>query len=411
MAEFDLPSALGLPATLPPLRTPAVPDLAAAARSSALLGQALALSAWADGRRVYEDSDFDDFDGELSDSLDQVWYLAHAVGFVEVDEDSNLASFGPSAEPWRTGGDDAVLELWDEAYTHLVIESMTIDAGDDLDLEGVGGATMTALFMARGAGLALPEFSGMARAAALEQNMPERWDAHVAAKGDPAHALLARLTALGAVEVGVAEASGTEYARMTGLGAATMREQMCDGGFTIPPLPVVAEMTAADLVAATGALTPDELRADTAAWLALRSPADAAAELLTAATDATGRVFAATTIAGIDVDAPAAWESALDTPALRPYAQQALARPHEPADRAWLLVDALSVTTDPDDPAAIAEELAKAADGDEVGLFEHVWRLPHPDAADALALIGDRHPEKKTAKAARKAAFKAASRR
>jgi hypothetical protein len=105
------------------------------------------------------------------------------------------------------------------------------------------------------------------------------------------------------------------------------------------------------------------------------------------------------------------WRTALDTPALRPYAQQALTRPQEPVDRAWLLVDTLTVTTDPDDPAAIAEELAKAADGDETTLFDHVWRLPHPDAADALALIGDRHPEKKTAKAARKAAFKAASRR
>ncbi len=405
MADFDLPSALGLPATLPPLRMPAPPDLAAAARTSALLGQALALSEWADGREVYEDSDFDEFDGDLSDSLDQVWYLAHAVGFVEVDEDSNLASLGPSAEPWRTGDDLAVLELWDEAYTHLVIESMTIDASEELDLEGVGGATATALFMARGAGLPLAEFSAMARAAALEQNMPDRCDAYTAAHGDPALVLLERLRALGAVEF------DTETARMTALGATIMRDQMCDGGFTIPPLPEVADMTAADLVAATSALTADELREDTAAWLALRSPADAAAELLTAATDATGRVFAATTIAGIDVDAAGTWGTALESPSLRPYAQQALTRPHEPADRAWLLVDALTVTTDLDDPAAIAEELAKAAAGDEVALLEHVWRLPHPDAAAALALIGERHPEKKTAKAARKAAFKAASRR
>ncbi|MEO6084375.1 MAG: hypothetical protein ABIQ18_14845 [Umezawaea sp.] len=404
MADFDLPSALGLPATLPPLRMPAIPDLAASARASELLGQALALSEWAAGRAVYEDTDFDEFDGDLTDTLEQVWYLAHAVGFVEVDEDSNLASLGPSAEPWRTGADEAVLELWDEAYTHLVIESMTIDSGEDLDLEGVGGATMTALFMARGAGLVLAEFSGMARAAALEQNMPERWDAYTAANGDPALVLLERLKALGAVEF------DGESARMTGLGATIMRDQMCDGGFTIPPLPAVPDMTAADLVAATSALTAEELRADTAAWLALRSPADAARELLTAATDATGRVFAATTIADIDVDAAGTWQAALDTPALRPYAQQALDRPQEPTDRAWLLVDTLAVTTDPDDPSAIAEELAKAADGDAAALFEQVWRLPHPDAADVLALIGDRHPEKKTAKAARKAAFKAASR-
>ena len=405
MADFDLPTALGLPAVLPPLRMPSTSELAGLARGSVLLGQALALSAWADGRKVYEDSDFDEFDGELSDSLDQVWYLAHAVGFVEVDEDSNLATLGPSAEPWRGGDDEAVLELWDEAYTHLVIESMAIESGEELDLEGVGGATMTALFMARSGGLALAEFTAMARAAALEQNMPERWTAYVDAHGDPAQVLLKRLHALGAVEF------DDDTARMTPLGATIMRDQMCDGGFTIPPLPEVADMTAADLVAATAALTPDQLRADTAAWLALRTPADAAAELLAAAVDATGRVFAASTIADIDVDTATTWQPALATPELRPYAQQALTRPHEPADRAWLLVDALAVTTDPDDPAAIAAELAKAADGDETALFEHVWRLPHPDAAAALTLIGDRHPEKKTAKAARKAAFKAASRR
>ncbi|PRY46498.1 hypothetical protein [Umezawaea tangerina] len=404
--DFDLPSALGLPTTLPPLRVPGPDELAASARASALLTQALALSRWADGRTVYEDSDFDAFDGELSDTMEQVWYLAHAVGFVEVDEDSNLASLGPSAEPWLTGGAEAVLELFDEAYTHLVIESLPIEAGEELDLEGVGGATMTALFMARGTGLPLAEFSGMARAAGLEQNMPDRWAAYSAAHGDPALVLLERLANLGAVE------SDGETARMTPLGAAVMRAQMVDGGFEIPLMPASEDMTAADLVAAVHALTAAELDADTTAWLARRSPVDAAHELLTAAVDANGRVFATTTVAGLDADVTAQWQEVLDTPGLRPYAKLALDQPPAPDDVAWLLVDTLAVTTDPDDPAAVAAELAKAAPaGQEPDLFEHVWRLPHPDAAEALTLIGERHPDKKTAKAARKAAFKAASRR
>ncbi|WNV82108.1 hypothetical protein [Umezawaea sp. Da 62-37] len=404
--DFDLPSALGLPTTLPPLRVPEPAELAASARGSALLAQALALSRWADGRTVYEDTDFEGFDGELTDSLDQVWYLAHAVGFVEVDEDSNLASLGPSAEPWSTGDDEAVLELFDEAYTHLVIESLPIDAGEELDLEGVGGATMTALFMSRGAGLTLEEFSGMARAAGLEQNMPDKWSAYSAANGDPALVLLSRLKGLGAVEF------DTGAARMTPLGAAIMREQMVDGGFDIPVMPAVEDMTADDLVAAVHALTADELEADTTAWLALRTPVDAARELLTAAVDANARVFAATTIARLDTDVTAQWREALDTPGLRPYAKLALSESSAPDDAAWLLVDALAVTTDPDDPTAVAAELAKAAPaGQEPDLFELIWRLPHPDAAEALSLIGERHPDKKTAKAARKAAFKAASRR
>jgi hypothetical protein len=39
-----------------------------------------------------------------------------------------------------------------------------------------------------------------------------------------------------------------------------------------------------------------------------------------------------------------------------------------------------------------------------------MWRLDHPDVLEVLTLIGDHHPDKKIAKAARKAAFKATSR-
>jgi len=38
-------------------------------------------------------------------------------------------------------------------------------------------------------------------------------------------------------------------------------------------------------------------------------------------------------------------------------------------------------------------------------------RVPHPEAADVLTVIGRQHPDKKIAKLARKSAYKAASRR
>ncbi len=37
-------------------------------------------------------------------------------------------------------------------------------------------------------------------------------------------------------------------------------------------------------------------------------------------------------------------------------------------------------------------------------------RVPHPDAADVLTVIGKHHPDKKIAKLARKSAYKAATR-
>jgi hypothetical protein len=43
-------------------------------------------------------------------------------------------------------------------------------------------------------------------------------------------------------------------------------------------------------------------------------------------------------------------------------------------------------------------------------MFDAISRLPHPDAAAVLTLIGEQHPDKKTAKAARRYAYKAASR-
>ena len=45
--------------------------------------------------------------------------------------------------------------------------------------------------------------------------------------------------------------------------------------------------------------------------------------------------------------------------------------------------------------------------GQELEIFEVMWRLPHPSAGDVLSLLGTHHPDREIAKAARKAAFKA----
>jgi hypothetical protein len=42
-------------------------------------------------------------------------------------------------------------------------------------------------------------------------------------------------------------------------------------------------------------------------------------------------------------------------------------------------------------------------------MFGTMWRLPHPEAREVLTMIGEEHPDKKIAKAARKADFKARS--
>lgn len=48
--------------------------------------------------------------------------------------------------------------------------------------------------------------------------------------------------------------------------------------------------------------------------------------------------------------------------------------------------------------------------GREELLFEAMARLPHPEVTEVLTVLGKAHPDKKIAKLARKAAYKAASR-
>jgi hypothetical protein len=113
------------------------------------------------------------------------------------------------------------------------------------------------------------------------------------------------------------------------------------------------------------------------------------------------------------------WRAALDVPALRPYAKLALvtddgSHPElEPQvdDSAWLLVDLLATVPDEFEPGELAAELAEVMPGGtEEAMFDAMSRLPHPDAAAVLTLIGEQHPDKKVAKAARRYAYKASSR-
>jgi hypothetical protein len=58
---------------------------------------------------------------------------------------------------------------------------------------------------------------------------------------------------------------------------------------------------------------------------------------------------------------------------------------------------------------AVTEQATSPAS--QAALFEQMWRSRHAVAEQALAVIGEWHPDKKTAKAARTAARKAVSAR
>ncbi|HEU5108106.1 MAG TPA: hypothetical protein VFT95_06070, partial [Micromonosporaceae bacterium] len=247
----------------------------------------------------------------------------------------------------------------------------------------------------------------LVRETATAECPPAAWDAWVAAHSDPTQVLLTRLHELGAVTL------DEELARLTPVAQWAMWSQFMDSDVDVPILPPVPEMTAGDLVAAAEGFTEEELTAETTEWLGLREPAVAARELLEVAADGepAERMYATSVVtARIGAAAEPHWRAALDDQRLRAYAKLALELEPDPGDVAWLLTDVLATTSDLEGPEDIAGQLSAAVPpGQEQEIFDLMWRLPHPWAGEVLTMIGSHHPDKQIAKAARKAAFKAAS--
>jgi hypothetical protein len=204
-----------------------------------------------------------------------------------------------------------------------------------------------------------------------------------------------------------------------------MREQLTDEGVEIPLLPPVDEMTAADLIAASEDAGEDEIAAEMAAWLELRTPDNAASELLAVAASggAVERMLAVAAVNRLGPAAEPAWRDSLDRPELRPYAKIALTEiaggspgitmlaglEPEAGDIAWVLTDMLAAISD--SPEELPQQLRESVPaGQEQLVFDAMSLSPHPDAASVLSLIGKHHPDKRIAKAARKSAFRAGSR-
>ena len=457
--DISLKDAFGLPDRLPPMRLPSEAELAAMARSAPMMDQLRLLAAWlGSGRAVTENAELAGGDiaeaaaaiggsaaaGQVRDlpRLDYLWRLALEAGFVELDEDETHALPGETAEALGDGDDDEVLDIWEMVFA-LVLSTLDVAASLDprrsseLDFSGHGAALAVTLFMARPDGLPVAEVSKVIQGASTDELPPERaakaWQSWVRAHGDPAQLLLGQMTEAGAVRI--SDGADGDLARLTPLGLAAIRTQLAESGVEIPLLPPAGQMTAADLLAMADGVSEEEFQAETAAWLAGRTTESAARDLLSAAaeTDPAARMLAVTVVTELGAPAGPAWRDALGRLELRGYAKVALAAPAgsdpatgvpadlepSPDDLAWMLIDGLVLEgwddlddDDELDPAALGQSLREAIPaGQEPAVFEVMARVPHPDAAAVLTMIGRHHPDKKVAKAARKSAYKAASRR
>ena len=466
--DYGLKEGFGLPDRLPAMRLPAEDELAAMARNSPLLGRVSRLAEWAGaGRDVTESGELTAGDTaeaarelgvEISDldtegtlpgmpsapdvtsmrdvpELVQLWSLAAVTGFLEPGEGGTRVVPGAASRWWRTGTDAEVLVAWSDALTFLVTDSLDIDAGldprrgGDLDFFQAGMGLMVLMFLAGREGLSFAEASEAIRSAAVAE-LPavegtKAWEFWTRAHGDPADVLFGRLAQLGAVTVDAA--SGGAVARQTPLGSWVIREQFTAAGVEVPLLPPSAEMTAADLVAAAEGMDEERLAAELDAWLARRAPDVAARELyeLAAKGGPVDRMVAITALNRVGADAEPIWRDALNVRELRPYAKFALTElaggspevamlpgpEPEAEDVAWLLTDVLAAASVALEPGELARQLGDSVPGgQEEMMFGVMARLPHPDVANVLTLIGQHHPDRKVAKAARRSAYRASSR-
>ena len=76
----------------------------------------------------------------------------------------------------------------------------------------------------------------------------------------------------------------------------------------------------------------------------------------------------------------------------------------------WLAVDTIAAQLDADGDLDELQELVEGLSGQHSGFFDQAWRVEHPATPDVLEAVGRLHRDRKIAKDARKAAFKARSR-
>ncbi|MFD3500674.1 hypothetical protein ACFWWT_43430 [Streptomyces sp. NPDC058676] len=209
--------------------------------------------------------------------------------------------------------------------------------------------------------------------------------------------------------------------RLTPLGLYGLRARLLEAGFEAPAVGDLADKGADALLDGTAGFPPTAAQAETEQWLARRESLAAARELLAAARGLdTGaplrRLRCQQALSLVGNEAEPALREVLDDPELGGLARVWLAERGAddvpaPSEELvfWLTVDTLAAQLaaegNSDELRGLVEGLAQQ----HSGFFTAAWRVDHPATADVLEAMGRLHPDKRIAKQARKAAFKARS--
>ena len=436
------PGGSGLP-RLPTVRLAPREELAAAARVAPLLRAARDVARWVGpGRALTKARRLRQPDAMAAAThlelipaeFEAAWRVAVAAQMLVLA--GGRAEAGQRLEVLSSPAADDVLGAWDAALT-VMLEAEDLD-GMATALYTVGGPVrMDALFDAYVAAAgtrrdtASPTQDAHTPAgdrAAQEDSRaaPEpRAAQEASAAADEGAALSVALEALadlgvvelGADESGADEAGGGLTVTLSPLGVWGVHRRLRAQGWHVPVVGGGARGDAAALLGTLANCDVEDGEAEIASWLGGRTPAQAAGELIAAASHGSpglrGAGFAV--LDRIGADAVPAVRAALADPVLRAHAAVWLHEHGEAAtlgreDRAWLLVDLGAGLLEEADPQDVVAELLPDLPPDaQAELVAGLWRVQHPGVTDLLTALSDHHPDPSVARAARKAAFKARS--
>lgn len=210
--------------------------------------------------------------------------------------------------------------------------------------------------------------------------------------------------------------------KLTPLGVYGIRARMLDAGVDAPAIGDLADKGADVLLGGIAYYPEAAARSEIELWLVRHGADGAAGELLDAARGEDPqaplrRLHCQQALALVGADAEPAVRAVLDDPQLGGLARVWLAErgaadvpaPSE-AMIFWLAIDTIAAQLEADGDLDELQGLVEGLSGQHSGFFEQAWRVDHPATADVLEAMGRLHSDKKQAKDARKAAFKARSR-
>ncbi|MFD7297210.1 hypothetical protein ACFV9W_28300 [Streptomyces sp. NPDC059897] len=397
----------------------------------------------------------------------EAWRIAVDTGLVEVvDEEEGTVTVGEELGTLTSGGPADVLTVWLGALDTVLADASVPDLDDlvgameeggeidfsqlDWDpeaesefLEGVLGNLYLLTVSDGGAGEEAVPLPALAASMIVPDDMGEPTDDVLEQVSDAMMRLddqFRLLDPIGLVEfqpvdealMADAEESVAEpvddsdvsrygMVRLTPLGLYGVRARMLDAGLDAPAVGDLADKGADALLDGTATFPQAAAQVEIEQWLARREPLAAARELLGAARGADEwaplrRLRCQQALSLVGAEAEPALREVLDDAELGGLARVWLAEhgfgdvPAPSQDLVfWLTVDTiaaqLSIEGNSEELQALVEGLA----AQHSGFFSAAWRVEHPATADVLEAMGRLHPDKKVAKEARKAAFKARS--